>query len=185
MNVRIFVAVLLSLSAATVQAEWVKLEKVTLRSDPSNDGDSFHVAANGKSYFFRLYFVDCPETQSRLAARIEEQARALGISPKKVMKLGKEAENFTRSRLKAPFTVWTEWADSQGDSQVPRFFAFVRDSEGRDLGQELVGNGLARVYGAQADHPEGPNRTSHWGILEQRRQAAQASQLGCWSEKFK
>ena len=185
MNVLRFFVVLLSLCAATAQAEWVKLEKVTLRSDPSNDGDSFHVAANGKSYYLRLYFVDCPETQNRLAARIEEQAQALGISSKKVIKLGKEAEDFTRGRLKAPFTVWTEWMDAQGDSQMPRFFAFVRDAEGRDLGQELVGNGLARVYGAQADHPEGPNRTAQWGILEQRRQAAQTQQLGCWNAKFK
>lgn len=185
MNASKFAVLLSVLLAATAQAEWVKLEKVTLRSDPSNDGDSFHVAANGKSYFLRLYFVDCPETQNRLAARIEEQAQALGIDPKKVMKLGKVAEDFTRERLKMPFTVWTEWADAQGDSQVPRFFAFVQDSAGRDLGQELVGNGLARVYGAQADHPEGPNRTAQWGILEQRRQAAQAQQLGSWNAKFK
>jgi endonuclease YncB( thermonuclease family) len=185
MRVSQFVVVLSFLLAASAQAEWVKLEKVSYRSDPSNDGDSFHVAANGKSYFLRLYFVDCPETQNRLAARIEEQAQALGIAPKKVMKLGKEAEDFTRDRLKMPFTVWTEWADAQGDSQMPRFFAFVKDSEGRDLGQELVGNGLARVYGAQADHPEGPNRTAQWSILDQRLQAAKAQKLGCWNEKFK
>ena len=53
-------ALLLAACAATASAEWVKLEKVALRSDPSNDGDSFHVACNGKSYYLRLYFVDCP-----------------------------------------------------------------------------------------------------------------------------
>ena len=180
------IAILLSfLFAAAAQAEWVKLEQVAFRSDASNDGDSFHAAANGKSYYFRLYFADCPETQVRLKGRIEEQAQAFGIKEKYVMKMGKEAEDFTRDRLKMPFTVWTEWMDAQGDSQVPRFFAFVRDSEGRDLGQELVGNGLARVYGAQADHPEGPNRMAQWGILEQRLQAAKAQKLGCWSDKLK
>ena len=180
------IAVILSLLfAAAAQAEWVKLEKVTLRSDPSNDGDSFHVAANGRSHYFRLYFVDCPETQSRLKARIEEQAQAFGISTKSVMKMGKAAEDFAKGRLKQPFTVWTEWTDAQGDSQMPRYFCFVRDAEGRDLGQELVGNGLARVYGAQADHPEGPSRMAQWGILEQRLQAAKAQQLGCWSDKLK
>jgi endonuclease YncB( thermonuclease family) len=178
-------AVLLSfLLTAAAQAEWVKLEKVTFRSDPSNDGDSFHVTANGKPYYLRLYFVDCPETQDRLKARIEEQAQVFGIAPKKIMKMGKVAEDFTRDRLKMPFTVWTEWADAQGDSQVPRFFAFVRDSEGRDLGQELVGNGLARVYGAQADQPEGPNRMAQWGLLDQRLQAAKAQKLGCWNDKL-
>ena len=180
------IAILLSfLFAAAAQAEWVKLEQVAFRSDASNDGDSFHAAANGKSYYFRLYFADCPETQVRLKGRIEEQAQAFGIKEKYVMKMGKEAEDFTRDRLKMPFTVWTEWMDAQGDSQVPRFFAFVRDSEGRDLGQELVGNGLARVYGAQADHPEGPNRMAQWGLLEQRLQAAKAQKRGCWSDKLK
>jgi endonuclease YncB( thermonuclease family) len=180
------IAVLLSiLFAATAQAEWVKLEKVTLRADPSNDGDSFHVVANGKPCYFRLYFVDTPETQARLKERIVEQAQVFGIAQKNVMKMGKAAEDFTRNRLKMPFTVWTEWEDAQGDSQVPRFFAFVRDSEGRDLGQELVGNGLARVYGAQADHPEGPTRMAQWGLLDQRLQAAKTQKLGCWNDKLK
>ena len=176
---------LLAACAATASAEWVKLEKVALRSDPSNDGDSFHVACNGKSYYFRLYFVDCPETQERLKDRILEQAQVFGIDPKNVLKMGKEAEDFTRDRLKRPFTVWTEWMDAQGASGMPRYFAFVRDAEGRDLGQELVANGWACVYGAQADHPEGPNRMAQWGILDQRLQQAKAHKLGCYSDKVK
>ena len=176
---------LLAACAATASAEWVKLEKVALRSDPSNDGDSFHAACNGKSYYFRLYFVDCPETQERLKDRILEQAQVFGMDPKYVLKMGKVAEDFTRDRLKQPFTVWTEWMDAQGASGVPRYFAFVRDAQGRDLGQELVGNGLARVYGAQADHPEGPNRMAQWGILNQRQQQAQAQKLGCYGDKVK
>ena len=48
-----------------------------------------------------------------------------------------------------------------------------------------VGIGLARVYGAQADHPEGPNRMAQWGILDQRLQAAKAQKLGCWSDKLR
>ena len=178
-------ALLLAAFAAAASAEWVKLENVAFRTDPSNDGDSFHVACNGKSYYLRLYFVDCPETQTRLQERIAEQAQIFGIELKNVPKMGKEAEDFTRARLKQPFTVWTEWADAQGDSGVPRFFAFVQDAEGHDLGQELVGNGLARVYGAQADHPEGPNRMAQWGLLEQRLQQAKAQKLGCYGDKVK
>ena len=178
-------ALLLAAFAAAASAEWVKLENVAFRTDPSNDGDSFHVACNGKSYYLRLYFVDCPETQTRLQERIAEQAQIFGMDPKYVHKMGKVAEDFTRERLKQSFTVWTEWADAQGDSGVPRFFAFVRDADGRDLGQELVGNGLARVYGAQADHPEGPNRMAQWGLLEQRLQQAKAQKLGCYGDKVK
>lgn len=173
------------LFATTTFAEWVKLDKVTYQSNPSNDGDSFHVTHNGKAYYLRLYFVDSPETQTRLADRIEEQAQVFGIEPKNIMKMGKEAEDFTKDCLKKPFTVWTEWMDAKGDSQMPRYFAFVEDSDGRDLGQELVGNGYGRVYGAQADHPEGPNRSAQWRILDQRLQAAKAKGLGCWSRKLK
>ena len=185
MSIRILAVFLSLLFAVSARAEWTKLERATLRADPSNDGDSFHVVANGKAYYFRLYFVDTPETQDRLKARIDEQAQVFGMNPKNVMKMGKVAEDFTRDRLKTPFTVWTEWMDARGDSQMQRFFAFVRDSEGRDLAQELVGNGLARVYGAQADHPEGPNRMAQWGILDQRVQAAKSQKLGCWSDKLK
>lgn len=185
MNAFKLAALLVVVFAGTASAEWVKLENVAFRTDPSNDGDSFHVACNGKSYYLRLYFVDCPETQARLQDRIAEQAQAFGIEPKSIHKMGKVAEDFTRDRLRQPFTVWTEWADAQGDSGVPRFFAFVRDAEGRDLGQELVGNGLARIYGAQADHPEGPNRMAQWGLLEQRLQQAKAQKLGCYSDKVK
>ncbi len=185
MNAFKLATILVALCAGTASAEWVKLEKVTYRSNPSNDGDSFHVACGGKAYFFRLYFVDCPETQTRLQDRIAEQAQIFGIATKSVPKMGKDAEEFTRDRLKKPFTVWTEWMDAQGDSDVPRYFAFVMDAEGRDLGQDLVGNGLARVYGAQADHPEGPNRMVQWSILDQRLQAAKTQKLGCYSDKVK
>ena len=176
---------LAALTCTSVRAEWVKLEKVSFRTDPSNDGDSFHVAAQGRSYYFRLYFVDTPETQTRLQDRINEQAQIFGISPKSVLKMGKAAKDFSKDRLKRPFTVWTEWMDAQGDSQMKRYFCFVTDSEGRDLGQELVGNGLARVYGAQADHPEGPSRNAQWAVLNKRLQEAKAQKLGCFSDKVK
>ena len=63
------------LAAGSARAEWEKLENVAFRTDPANDGDSFHVAWQGRSFFFRLYFVDCPETQDRLKDRIAEQAQ--------------------------------------------------------------------------------------------------------------
>jgi endonuclease YncB( thermonuclease family) len=184
-SIRILPLLLLALFAGSARAEWVKLEKVSLRGNPSNDGDSFHVVAGGKSYYLRLYFVDCAETQTRLKERIDEQAEIFGVAPKSVLKLGKEAEAFTRNRLKKPFTVWTEFMDAKGDSRDTRYFAFVSDSEGRDLGQELVGNGLARVYGAQADHPEGPNRSAQWAILARRLEEAKTKQLGSFDPKLK
>jgi len=184
-NNRMISILIALLFAATAQAEWTKLENAVLQPNPSNDGDSFHVVANGKSYFFRLYFADCPETQDRLKERIDEQALVFGMNPKNVIKMGRVAEDFTRERLKVPFTVWTEWMDAMGDSQVQRFFAFVQDYEGQDLAQELVGSGMARAHGAQADHPEGPNRKTQWDILDRLQQKAKSQKLGCWDVKLK
>ena len=41
------------------------------------------------------------------------------------------------------------------------------------------------IYGAQADHPEGPNRMAQWATLDQRLQQAKAQKLGCYSDKVK
>ena len=165
--------------------EWVKLENVSYRNNPANDGDSFHVVHKGKEYLFRLYFVDTPETQSHLTERIELQSGIFGISRKSVLKMGKRAEQFTKDRLSKPFTIWTEWMDAQGDSKMKRFYAFAMDADGLDMGQELVANGLARVYGAQANHPEGPNSTKQWQTLEAKLAEAKAARRGCWNEGIK
>ena len=44
--------------------EWEKLQNCRLAPDQYKDGDSFHVLHDGKSHIFRLYFVDCPETDT-------------------------------------------------------------------------------------------------------------------------
>ncbi|MFH1620113.1 MAG: hypothetical protein ABIG11_09470, partial [bacterium] len=54
-----------------------------LMDDPANDGDSFLVEADGKSFRVRLYFVDCPETVISFnsdAQRVREQTRYFGLS---------------------------------------------------------------------------------------------------------
>jgi len=172
-------------TAVAVHAEWVKLEKVKYEDNPSNDGDSFHVKHEGKEYYFRLYFVDSPETRTEIEDRIKEQATSFQVSPKQIPHFGKEAKRFTKDKLNKPFTVWTEWMDAKGDSKMDRHFAFVQTADGKDLGQELVGNGLARVYGAQADHPEGPDRSGQWTALDSRLRDAKTRQLGCWNKSQK
>jgi endonuclease YncB( thermonuclease family) len=43
-------------------ADLQMFSNVQLVKNPANDGDSFLVEVNGKSFHVRLYFVDCPET---------------------------------------------------------------------------------------------------------------------------
>ncbi len=69
-----------------------------LINDPANDGDSFLVEANGKSFHVRLYFVDCPETSVSFksdAERVREQTRYFGLSDAtRTIHFGNEAKTF-------------------------------------------------------------------------------------------
>lgn len=75
MTARIF-ALLLALVVVANAAEWQKLENCQLVADEYGDGDSFHVRQGDKDFIFRLYFVDCPETDNRFPERVEEQAKS-------------------------------------------------------------------------------------------------------------
>ena len=46
------------------EKDWITLSNCQLITNKANDGDSFHVQANGTEYLVRLYFVDAPETAS-------------------------------------------------------------------------------------------------------------------------
>ena len=131
---------------------WTIFEKCKLLDNASNDGDSFHVKADGKEYIFRLYEVDTPEseTDSEVASRINEQMTYFGISEEDVLAKGKEAKEFSRGQLDRPFTVMTRFLDAMGRSDLPRNYAFIITADGEDLGQVLVANGLARAWGQRA-----------------------------------
>ncbi|MDL1959124.1 MAG: hypothetical protein LWX01_09760 [Deltaproteobacteria bacterium] len=85
-----------------------------LINNPANDGDSFLVEANGKSFCVRLYFVDCPETSvssNSDAQRVREQTRYFGLtSAERVIHFGSEAKTFVKRILAKPFTVHTAFA---------------------------------------------------------------------------
>ena len=145
----------------------------------ANDGDSFHVRANGKEYIFRLYFVDTPETDTSIAGRVAEQAKYFHASTAETLLIGHEAERFTRQKLAQPFTVRTCLQDARGRSQLPRYFAFVQ-ANGADLGESLVANGLARVYGAASDPPEMDKAEIEWGKLKEFERKAKQQSVGGW-----
>ena len=63
-------------------ADLQMFSEARLINDPSNDGDSFLVEANGNSLHIRLYFVDCPEisiTFKSGAERVREQTRYMSV----------------------------------------------------------------------------------------------------------
>ena len=124
------------------------------------DGDSFRIrTATGEEHTIRLYGVDCLEhhvSGETDARRLRSQRRYFGITEARpeaaasvefAKQLAAQATAETRSVLAKPFTVHTSFADGRGDGRFKRIYAFVFDSQGRDLGAHLVSKGLARAYG--------------------------------------
>ncbi len=168
-----------ALSGLSGYAKWEKLENCALKTSEYMDGDSFHVQVGSKDYIFRLYFVDTPETDESLVERMVDQAKYWGIKDSLIPKLGHRAAQVTLRYLKPGFTVFTQWEDAKGSSSQPRFFAVVV-SDKKDLADVLVGEGLARVYGASAQMPNGASVDAEFAKLRQLEQQAKAKKRGVW-----
>ena len=145
-------AAVFSLDASQAPAGWTVLENCRLVQSDYADGDSFHVTQLGRNHHFRLYFVDCPETDLRFPERIRDQMKAFGLDEKGVVAAGQQAHEFTSRMLARPFTVLTKWQDARGDSKQERFYAVVL-IDNKNLAEELVRSGFARAFGMHADFP--------------------------------
>ena len=157
-----------------------------LINDPSNDGDSFLVKTNGKSFRLRLYFVDCPETcvsSKSDARRIREQTRYFGLSDaKRTIHFGYEAKTLVEGVLAKPFTVYTAFASALGRSAKGRVYGFITTSGGDDLASLLVKNGLARTHGVGKETPTGISRNEMAKRLHDLEISAMLKRIGIWSE---
>ena len=67
--------VICSLGEPACAGRWLTLTNCRYLPNAANDGDSFHVRAEGREYIFRLYFVDTPETDDGIPERVKEQAK--------------------------------------------------------------------------------------------------------------
>ena len=178
----IFGCILHSSYAADLQM----FSNVRLVNNPANDGDSFLVEANGKSFRVRLYFVDCPETSTSSksdARRVREQARYFGLSQAvRVIHFGNEAKAFVKRILAKPFTVHTAFASALGRSAKGRVYGFITTADGDDLASLLVRNGLARTHGIGRKTPNGIPRNEMIERLRDIETSAMLKHIGIWSE---
>jgi endonuclease YncB( thermonuclease family) len=159
---------------------WKTYENCTLVTAEYYDGDSFHARHGRRQEIFRLYFVDAPETDTSLDERIDEQAEYWDLSRSRVMAIGEQAKVFAAEFLKRGFTVETRRADARGNSDQPRYFAFVRAGED-DMGLALVGAGLARLYGLTTDLPDGTPAERYRAQLRSAERRAQREKRGAWA----
>ncbi len=169
-----------SAAAAAASQPWQRLEGCTYVAHPFNDGDSFHVLHEGREYIFRLYFVDTPEGDEGFNERVREQAAYFGVEPTRAVAAGHQADEMARTFLAQPFTVVTRWQGAMGRSKLPRFYAFI-EAGGKDLAFELVGAGLARVYGVRATAPDGRKAEDLRAGLLAREDEARFNRRGTWA----
>ena len=157
-----------------------------LINDPANDGDSFLVETNGRSFHVRLYFVDCPETSISFksdAERVREQTRYFGLSDtKRTIHFGNEAKAFVDSALAKPFTIHTAFASALGRSAKGRVYGFIYTADGNDLASLLVKNGLARTHGIGRETPDGVSSNEMVERLRDFEISAILKRVGIWSE---
>jgi endonuclease YncB( thermonuclease family) len=172
-------ACFLALASIAHAGEWEKLENCRLVADEYGDGDSFHVTTGDKDYIFRLYFVDCPEADSRFPERVKGQADYFGITSKQALEIGEKGTKFTRSALREPFTVWTKWQDARGASKQHRFYAVVVAPSG-DLALGLVNAGLARIFGVKTTMPNGHSAKEYLAMLGKMESRARKARRGSW-----
>ncbi len=157
-----------------------------LINDPANDGDSFLVEANGKSFHVRLYFVDCPEiliASKSDAQRVREQTRYFGLpDATRTTHFGNQAKTFVDHILDKPFTVHTAFASALGRSAKGRVYGFIITAEGNDLASLLVKNGFARTLGVGRKTPNGISRNEMAERLRDLEISAMLKRVGIWSD---
>jgi endonuclease YncB( thermonuclease family) len=159
--------------------DWIVLNNCRLIASPANDGDSFHVSVGANEYLFRLYLVDAPETDEMIPGRLVEQARYFGITVPQAIEVGRAAKEFARQKLSEPFTAFTHLSDAMGQSRIERFYAYVQTKDG-DLGEQLVRNGLARIYGFKATPPGSGNLHAEMQKLREFENQARQEKVGAW-----
>lgn len=179
-----YLVAFLALAAIAHAAEWQVVEGCRLIDNRYNDGDSFHVKADGEERIFRLYFADCPEAEAddgRVKERIAEQAEEFGITEEEVIQMGHKAAAFTKEVLSRPFKVTTKGEDAMGGSQLDREYAFIETADGEDLGEMLVSRGLARSHGDAAAPPgeKVGELRAKYNRLEEK---ARRERLGAWGD---
>lgn len=160
---------------------WEKLENCRLASDQYMDGDSFHVLHQGKNHIFRLYFVDCPETDTSFPDRIAEQMEDFGLAnAAAVIEAGGKAKEFTQKMLAGRFTVLTKWENARGSSSQPRHYAVIYIGN-KNLAEELARSGHARAYGMTADYPSATRAKSFKDGLRRLQASAIRQKLGAFA----
>jgi competence ComEA-like helix-hairpin-helix protein len=184
---RLVALLLLSLVCIASAQELQKFENCRLVEAGWSDGDSFPVKLpDGKEIVLRLYYVDCNEVAAATETdqrRVRDQSSYFGIDDHQVtLEFGRRAADELKKLLAKPFTVHTAFASAPGRSAKPRTYGFVTLSDGRDLGEVLVGEGVARSYGVRRNTPDGLGAEVAEAKMVDLELGAAIARRGIWSK---
>ncbi|MCX8494819.1 MAG: helix-hairpin-helix domain-containing protein [Akkermansiaceae bacterium] len=186
--IRCVLILLMTLLTCHANEELLKFTGCVLVPTEWSDGDSFSVRfPDGKERTIRLYGADCIEMHingdDSNARRLRDQRRYFGIDEILTAKsLGEAAKEETCKLLAKPFTVVTAFADGRGDERFERVYGFIETSEGQNLSEWLVSQGLARAFGVVRQLANGTSG-SEWKdeLADLELTAAQAGR-GAWAK---
>ncbi|HAS82977.1 MAG TPA: hypothetical protein DCS43_09990, partial [Verrucomicrobia bacterium] len=82
--------------------------------------------------------------------------------------------------LRRPFTVYTKFIDARGSSRTPRYYAMVSVDD-VFLCEQLVAQGLVRIYGYRSVLPDGTASRDHIKHLQTIERDAKRRKVGAWS----
>jgi competence ComEA-like helix-hairpin-helix protein len=167
-------------------SNWQKFDNCKIIQKSSNDGDSFLVKSNDRIINIRLYFIDCPESSAPTktdARRLREQTRYFGLNNSALtINYGKKATELTSKLLEKPFILYTVFARAMGRSKNPRVYGYIIASNKKNITEELVKNGFARVRGVGRKLPDGTARDEYIEILKDLEVAAMLKRAGIWEK---
>jgi DNA uptake protein ComE-like DNA-binding protein len=175
------------LASAALAQELQRFDNSSVVEAGWADGDSFPVKLpDGKEIVLRLYYVDCNELAAATETdqrRVRDQSSYFGIDDHQVtLESGRLAAEKTETLLAKPFTVQTAFATAPGRSAKPRTYGFITLSDGRDLGEVLVGEGLARSYGVRRNTPSGLTAEAAQAKMDDLELGAAIARRGIWAK---
>jgi DNA uptake protein ComE-like DNA-binding protein len=184
---RLVAFLFIAIASAAFGQELQKFENCSLVEAGWADGDSFPVKLpDGKEIVLRLYYVDCNEVAAATETdqrRVRDQSSYFGIDDHQVtLEFGRRAADEVKKFLTKPFTVQTAFATAPGRSAKPRTYGFITLSDGRDLGEVLVAEGLARSYGVRRNTPDGLNAEAAEAKMDDLELGAAIARRGIWSK---
>lgn len=182
---RLIAFFLLGLVAVVSAQDLQAIKNCRLLPSDWADGDSFRVGLpDGGEMVLRLYYVDATETSATTETdqrRVRDQSSYFGIDDHRVtMDFGRRAAARVRELLAEPFTVHTAFATAPGRSAKPRTYGFVELSDGRDLGEVLVSEGLARSFGVRRSTPDGRSAEAAKSRHDDLELGAALARAGLW-----